>query len=41
LRADKVRTKERVVVVVSGKKVYDSGGSMFRRLLRLFRGRRI
>jgi hypothetical protein len=36
----KVRAKERVIVVVSGKRVFDSGGSILGKLLRLFGGKR-
>jgi hypothetical protein len=40
LRVDKVKAKERVVVVLSGKRVFDSGGSIFGKLLSLFRGKK-
>jgi hypothetical protein len=33
LRVDKVKTRERVVVVVSGRRVFDSGGGWWRRVL--------
>jgi hypothetical protein len=32
LRVDKVKAKERVVVVVSGRRIFDSGGRWWRRI---------
>jgi dihydrofolate reductase len=36
LRVDKVKTKERVVVVVSGRRMFDSGGGWWRRIRNVF-----